>query len=104
MPKAVALILLNWNTPEHTANCILSVQEYCDATLFDIIVADNGSSDDSIARLKAQFPDLIYIENKENLGFAEGNNRALEYSISHGYTYSLVMNNDTAADEDLVTR
>lgn len=103
MHKPVAIILLNWNTPEHTANCILSVQQYCDIALFDIIVADNGSTDNSMSLLKARFPDLIYIENKENLGFAEGNNRALEYSIKHGYIYSLVMNTDTLVDEDLVT-
>ncbi|MDB4926275.1 glycosyltransferase family 2 protein [Mucilaginibacter sp.] len=103
MPKPVALILLNWNTPVHTANCILSLKQYCDERIFDIIVADNGSTDDSLALLKAKFPDLIYIENKENLGFAEGNNRGLVYSIANGYTYSLVMNTDTLVDEDLVS-
>ena len=83
MPKPVALILLNWNTPVHTANCISSLKQYCDARLFDIIVADNGSTDDSLALLKTQFPELIYIDNNENLGFAEGNNRGLSYSIEN---------------------
>jgi GT2 family glycosyltransferase len=103
MPKPVALVLLNWNTPIHTANCISSLMEYCDERLFDIIVADNGSTDDSLFLLKAQFPNLVYIENKENLGFAEGNNRGLVYSIENGYTYSLVMNTDTLVDSDLVS-
>lgn len=103
MAKPVALILLNWNTPQHTANCILSLQQYCDESLFDIVVVDNGSTDDSLSLLQRQFPDLIYINNKENLGFAEGNNRGLQYSITNGYTYSLVMNNDTEVDEDLVS-
>ncbi|MDB5159529.1 MAG: hypothetical protein JWR50_4236 [Mucilaginibacter sp.] len=103
MSKPVALILLNWNTPVHTANCILSLQQYCDEQLFDILIADNGSTDNSLALLKAQFPNLVYIDNKENLGFAEGNNRGLVYSINNGYTYSLVMNTDTLVDEDMVT-
>jgi len=103
MPKQVALILLNWNTPQHTASCISSLLQYCDTHLFDIIVADNGSTDGSLSILKAQFPDLVYIDNRENLGFAEGNNRGLEYSITHNYTYSLVMNTDTLTDNDLVT-
>ncbi|MGN6398086.1 MAG: glycosyltransferase family 2 protein [Mucilaginibacter sp.] len=102
MRKPVAVILLNWNTPEHTANCVLSLQLYCNEALFDIIVVDNGSADNSLSVLKVQFPDLIYIENNENLGFAEGNNRALVYSIDSGYTYSLVMNTDTVVDEELV--
>jgi len=103
MHKPVAIILLNWNTPVHTANCIVSLKQYCDEHLFNIIVADNGSTDGSLHLLKNQFPDLIYIENNENLGFAEGNNSGLTYSIEKGYTYSLVMNTDTLVDNDLVS-
>jgi len=104
MAKPVAIILLNWNTPVHTANCISSLLQYCDEHLFDIIVADNGSTDNSLSILQDQFPDLIYIDNHENLGFAEGNNRALAYSIEKGYAYSLVMNTDTLVDEDIVVK
>ncbi|HEY9533755.1 MAG TPA: glycosyltransferase family 2 protein [Mucilaginibacter sp.] len=104
MPKPVALILLNWNTPVHTANCIASVKQYCNEELFDIIVADNGSTDNSLEILKAQYPDITYIDNKENLGFAEGNNRTMRFSIEHGYTYSLLINTDTLVDEDIVTQ
>ncbi|HWZ35647.1 MAG TPA: glycosyltransferase family 2 protein [Mucilaginibacter sp.] len=104
MFKPIALILLNWNTPVHTANCIASLKQYCDEQLFDIIVADNGSTDSSLEILKAQYPDLIYIDNKENLGFAEGNNRAIRYAIEQGYTYSLLLNTDTLVDEDIVVK
>jgi len=103
MPKAVAVILVNWNTPVLTANCINSLLRYCDTALFDIIVADNGSTDGSLQTLSAQFPDLIYIDNKENLGFAEGNNQGLSYSIDKGHEYSLVINTDTEVDEDIIT-
>ena len=102
MPKKVALILLNWNTPVHTVNCITSVKQYCDKQLFDIIVVDNGSTDNSLALIQNEFPELIYIDNKENLGYAEGNNRGLIYSIEKGYAYSLVINTDTLVDEDIV--
>ncbi|MGZ3871972.1 MAG: glycosyltransferase family 2 protein [Mucilaginibacter sp.] len=102
MSKSVALILLNWNTPVHTINCVSSLKLYCDERLFDILVADNGSTDNSLSQIRTQFPDLIYIENNENLGFAEGNNRGLIYSMEKEYTYSLVMNTDTLVDEDIV--
>lgn len=104
MPKPVALILLNWNTPVHTANCIASLQQHCNEQYFNIIVVDNGSTDDSLTILKAQYPNLIYIENGENLGFAEGNNRGIEYSITQNYTYSLIINSDTLVDEDIVIK
>jgi GT2 family glycosyltransferase len=103
MPKAVAVILVNWNTPVLTANCINSLLQYCNKALFDIIVADNGSTDNSLQILTAQFADLIYIDNKENLGFAEGNNYGLRYSIDNDYEYSLVINTDTVVDEDIIT-
>lgn len=102
MQKKTAVILLNWNTSHHTENCINSINTYCDKNLFDIIVADNGSSNNSLEYLTALFPDVIFIDNKTNLGFAEGNNRALQYSIHHGYTYSLIINNDTLVDNDLI--
>lgn len=104
MPKPVALILLNWNTPQYTADCIQSVFRYCDNSLYNIIVTDNGSTDNSLAILKQQFPDLIYIDNEHNLGFAEGNNQALLYSIVQGYQYSLLLNTDTLVDEDIVKK
>ena len=103
MQKPVALLILNWNTPQHTLNCISSLLKYCNTAHFDIIVADNGSTDGSLQLFQSQFPDLTYIDNQENLGFAEGNNRAIKYSIEKGYTYSLIINNDTEVDSDLVS-
>ncbi|MFC3561654.1 glycosyltransferase family 2 protein [Pedobacter jamesrossensis] len=103
MPKQVAVILLNWNTPTHTANCISSLIQFCDHNVFDLIIADNGSTDNSLSILQSKFPKHIYIDNKENLGFAGGNNRALEYSIAHNYNYSILLNNDTEVDEDFIT-
>ncbi|WP_374951384.1 glycosyltransferase family 2 protein [Mucilaginibacter sp.] len=82
----------------------MSLKQYCNEKLFDIIITDNGSTDQSLDAIHARFPELIYIENNENLGFAEGNNRALEYSIAHGYAYSLLINTDTIVDEDFITK
>ncbi|HEY0895910.1 MAG TPA: glycosyltransferase family 2 protein [Sphingobacteriaceae bacterium] len=103
MTKPVAVILLNWNAHELTANCIRSLLKHSDTRLFDIIVADNGSADGSPDKLREQFPDLHYIDNNANLGFAGGNNAALRYSIGAGYEFSLIINNDTVAEEDIVT-
>ncbi|RZK68106.1 MAG: glycosyltransferase family 2 protein [Pedobacter sp.] len=103
MHKPVAIIILNWNTPAHTISCVSSITEYCDEGDYDIIIADNGSSDNSLPILQQQFPNHIFIDNKTNLGFAEGNNTALRYSIEKGYTYSLLLNNDTEVDENFLS-
>lgn len=103
MAKSVCVILVNYNTPQHTADCIKSLQTYCDQSLFDIVVVDNASADDSVALLQSQFPSLHFILNTSNLGFAEGNNKGLEYSFEKGYTYSLPLNTDTLVDEDAIS-
>ncbi len=103
MPKAVAVIILNYNTPVHTAACVGSLMEHCNQQVLDVIVADNGSTDGSLAILERQFPEVFFIDNKENLGFAEGNNKALQYSIINNYEYSLLINSDTIVESDIIT-
>lgn len=103
MPKSVCVILLNWNTPAHTLRCIETLYANCDTTKFDIVVADNGSTDHSLVQFRNAYPDIVYIDNRENLGFAEGNNKALEYSLENGYVYSLLLNTDTEVHEDALT-
>nr|MBC7613676.1 glycosyltransferase family 2 protein [Pseudopedobacter sp.] len=104
MPKPIAIILLNWNTKFHSEACIRSIYKHADHAIFDIIFADNGSTDGSIANIKSNFPDVIILENKFNLGFAEGNNRAIDLSLQMGYQYSMLMNTDTLIETDLITQ
>lgn len=58
---------------------------------YDIIVADNGSKDNSITFLKREYPQIRIIENKENFGFAEGYNRALKEVEAE---YYVLLNSD----------
>jgi len=104
MNKPVAVILLNWNTPEYTSACVKSLKQYCNNDLFDIVIADNGSTDNSLSILRQTYNDVVFIDNGENLGFAEGNNRALKYSIENGYSFSMLINTDTLVGEDVVTK
>jgi GT2 family glycosyltransferase len=88
-----AIILLNWNSFEHTSNCIHSLKK-CKGEAFDIIVVDNGSVDGSLQTLQHEFEDVIFLPNEKNLGFAEGNNRGFEYAIEKNYEYVMMLNND----------
>lgn len=76
----VSVIIVNYNAGELLAECVASVHEHVCAP-FEVIVFDNASSDDSLDLLLQQFgaaPWLHVIENCENIGFAVGNNLALE--------------------------
>lgn len=75
IPKT-AVVILNWNGENLLKEFLPSVIEHSKEA--EVIVADNGSTDKSIEFLQREFPQVRIIENKENLGFAQGYNKALE--------------------------
>lgn len=95
--------MLNWNNPGDTIECLKSLQQI-EYGNFEVIVADNGSTDDSVSRLRQTFPELLLIENGENLGFAEGNNRAVKRALERGAELLLLLNNDTVVASDLLSQ
>lgn len=99
----VAVIVLNWNGLEDTLTCIEALREPSYSNVC-IIVADNGSTDGSLDVFKKKYPDLLYVENGENLGYAEGNNRGLKQAISAGADYVLFLNNDVKLDPACIPR
>jgi riboflavin kinase/FMN adenylyltransferase len=74
--EQVAVVILNYNTRSHLETYLPSVLEHSAGAR--IIVADNGSPDDSLAFLAKQYPGVEVIDLQENTGFAEGYNRALK--------------------------
>src|SRR5258706_2084977 len=81
-PK-VAIVILNWNRRNYLEQFLPSV---CSSSWsnFEIIIADNGSTDDSIMFLETNYPDIRTIRFKENYGFAKGYNEALK-QVESGY-------------------
>jgi GT2 family glycosyltransferase len=67
----------------------------------EIIVIDNNSPDDSCAMVKQLFPEVVLIENKENLGFSKANNQGVK--IAKG-EYVCILNPDTVVAEDTFTQ
>lgn len=63
----------------------------------EIFVVDNHSVDNSVAMVKAKFPDVKLIENQDNVGFAKANNQAIRISTGE---YVLLLNPDTVVEED----
>jgi GT2 family glycosyltransferase len=66
-------------------------------------VVDNGSADESVARLKSAYPDILVIENGENLGFARGCNGGIRYALEQGADYVWLLNNDTVVHPEALT-
>ena len=75
--KRTAVVILNWNGRQHLEQFLPSVVAHTPQQV-RIIVADNGSTDDSVAFLAQHYPAIEIIRLERNYGFAEGYNRALE--------------------------
>ena len=74
--RKVAVVILNWNGAAMMRRFLPSVVEGT-GTDGAVIVADNGSTDDSESCVKKEFPEVAWLPLGENYGFAEGYNRAL---------------------------
>ncbi len=90
----LSIIIVNWNTRQLLADCLISILKTINGLKFEIIVVDNGSTDGSQAMLGEQFPQVQLFQNRENLGFARANNQAL--AIAQG-RYFLLLNSDALA-------
>src|SRR6185503_7681939 len=73
------IIIVNWNVCDMLAACLRSVEADLTASQLSgqVWVVDNASTDDSVAMLRRDFPQVQLIASDKNLGFAGGNNAAL---------------------------
>jgi N-acetylglucosaminyl-diphospho-decaprenol L-rhamnosyltransferase len=79
-PRDLAVIIVSWNVKELLAHCLASLFEGLAGSGLDaeVWVVDNASHDGSAEMVRLQFPQVRLIASQENLGFARGNNRALQ--------------------------
>ena len=91
--KPVAVIILNWNGEKLLREFLPQVIATTDSEIADIIIADNGSTDNSVPLLKSAFPQVKILEFPENYGYAEGYNKAIENTR---YRYTVLLNSDVA--------
>ena len=76
----IYIVILNWNGRDDTLECLDSVSKI-DYPNYEVVVVDNGSTDDSVRSIKEKFPKIKVIENESNLGFAAGNNEGIDNRI-----------------------
>jgi len=86
----LSIVILNWNVRDLLERCLASLRSR--RYVLEIIVVDNASHDDSVAMLRAKYPQVEVIANTTNRGFAVGNNQGIEASRGR---YVMVLNPDT---------
>lgn len=94
----VSVIVVNYNGKEHLKDCFESLEKLnYPKDKYEVIMVDNASTDDSVEYAKNNFPFVRVIEFDKNYGFAEGNNKAVEYTNPKS-EYIAFLNNDTEVD------
>ena len=97
-PYKISIVILNWNGINDTLESLSSLR-LLDYPYFETIVVDNGSTDNSVAEIRKQYPEVILIEQKENLGFAGGCNVGIKHGLDRGADAICLLNNDTIVDQ-----
>jgi GT2 family glycosyltransferase len=97
-PKVV-IVILNWNKPDDTIECLKSVYNI-DYDNYEVLLIDNASTDDSVYKINQNYPYLKIIENNENNGFTGGNNQGIRIALERGADYVWLLNNDTVVKQD----
>jgi hypothetical protein len=90
-PTKIAIVILNWNGAKLLQQFLPSVIEFSQDESTQIIVADNGSTDDSLSILRNKFPEVSILDLEQNFGFARGYNEALKRIEAD---YFVILNSD----------
>lgn len=93
----LSVIVVNYNNLRVLRDCLPSLIPTLRGIQAEILLSDNGSSDDSLAWLRESFPQIKILENGANLGFAEANNRAFAHARGR---HVLLLNPDTVLKGD----
>ena len=88
----ISVVIVSWNVKHLLEPCIQSLYDDADNYSLEIIVVDNNSNDGTVEMVQKQFPSVILIANKDNPGFAKGNNQG--FKIATG-KYIFILNPDT---------
>jgi GT2 family glycosyltransferase len=98
----ILISIVNWNTSERTLACLRSLRQLSYAP-YRVVVVDNASQDDSVAKIRAEFPDITILVAPRNGGFADGHALALAYAQEHRADALWILNSDALVEADTLT-
>jgi GT2 family glycosyltransferase len=99
----VSIVIVIWNGMKDTLECLASFRDDTYPNR-ELLIVDNGSTDDSVAVIKAQYPEAVILQTGQNLGFTGGNNVGIKHAIETGAQYIYLLNNDTLVEPDALAK
>ncbi len=92
------IVIPSWNGKEYLGECLKSLLSQSKAS--EIIVVDNGSTDDSVGFIKRHFPKVDLVELNSNHGFAGGVNAGIKRAMDKDCEFVALLNNDAVVDKN----
>ncbi len=96
--KKLSILIPTLNVCQMLKACLESIEQYTPAGTYEIIIADNASSDGTLEMLQRDFPDLKVLTSDKNEGFSKPVNRLLKAATGE---YLVLLNPDTLLIEDV---
>ena len=93
----ILAIIVSYNFERWIDRCLGSLKESLHPP--DVIVLDNCSKDNTVERVKKEWPDVRLIANDENLGFGKANNMGISIALKEGYDAVFLLNQDAWIDQ-----
>lgn len=97
---ALSIIIVSFNTKELLRGCLTSIRRYLPRISCDTIVVDNASVDGSPEMVESEFPEVISIRIRSNLGFASANNIGIKRSRGK---FLFFLNSDAELNENTIS-
>jgi len=97
--SSVSIVIPHWNNVDVLSECLESISN-TNFENFETIVVDNASTDNSVASVRSNYPNVKLIENDKNYGYAGGCNKGAEAASGD---YLIFLNNDTVQEKDWIS-
>jgi GT2 family glycosyltransferase len=101
MQNKILVIIVSYNFAQWIDRCLGSLR-LSDAPV-DVIVVDNNSADDTVERIKRDYPEVMLVCSNRNLGFGQANNIGMRYAVEHNYDFVFLLNQDAWVDSNTIS-
>lgn len=98
----ILVIIVTYNAMQWAERCLSSLKKSTVSP--DIFVVDNGSTDGTQKYIKENYPEVMFHQTEENLGFGKANNMGMQYALDHNYDYVYLLNQDAWVLYDTIER